>query len=156
MSVTASGPVCPRGHMYVAKFYGWLWLIRSVLRATKFSLWIYWKCNCVWGGGGTIPFCFNIFLTLFEHQCLWRWEPDRRSYFFFSPPAHLCAVTYMTEISLIVTLNKQFNININNFPIFETTFNLFWQRFTDEGSAPEMRIWSILLINSDFKMVYTS
>ena len=40
---------------------------------------------------------------------LWRWEPDRRSYFFFSPPAHLCAVTYMTEISLIVTLNKQFN-----------------------------------------------
>ena len=42
-------------------------------------------------------------------KCLWRWEPDRRSYFFFSPPAHLCAVTYMTEISLIVTLNKQFN-----------------------------------------------
>ena len=37
------------------------------------------------------------------------WEPDRRSNFFFSPPAHLCAVTYMTEISLIVTLNKQFN-----------------------------------------------
>ena len=32
------------------------------------------------------------------------WEPDRRSNF-FSPPAHLCAVTYMTEISLIVTLN---------------------------------------------------
>ena len=31
------------------------------------------------------------------------WEPDRRSNFFFSPPAHLCAVTYMTEISLIVT-----------------------------------------------------
>ena len=28
------------------------------------------------------------------------------SNFFFSPPAHLCAVTYMTEISLIVTLNK--------------------------------------------------
>ena len=31
------------------------------------------------------------------------------SNFFFSPPAHLCAVTYMTEISLIVTLNNQFN-----------------------------------------------
>ena len=42
-------------------------------------------------------------------KCLWRWEPDRRSNFFFSPPAHLCAVTYMTEISLIVTLNNQFN-----------------------------------------------
>ena len=35
------------------------------------------------------------------------WEPDRRSNSFFSPPAHLCAVTYMTEISLIVTLNNQ-------------------------------------------------
>ena len=34
------------------------------------------------------------------------WEPDRRSNFFFNPPAHLCAVTYMTEISLIVTLNN--------------------------------------------------
>ena len=35
------------------------------------------------------------------------WEPDRWSYFFFSPHAHLCAVTCTTEISLIVTLNKQ-------------------------------------------------
>ena len=34
------------------------------------------------------------------------WEPDRRSNSFFSPPAHLCDVTYMTEISLIVTLNN--------------------------------------------------
>ena len=34
------------------------------------------------------------------------WEPDRRSNSFFSPPAHLCAVTYMTEIPLIVTLNN--------------------------------------------------
>ena len=28
---------------------------------------------------------------------------------------------------------------------------LLWQRTTDEGSVPEMRIWSILLINSDLK-----
>ena len=34
------------------------------------------------------------------------WEPDRRFNFFFNPPAHLCAVTYMTEISLNVTLNN--------------------------------------------------
>ena len=40
-------------------------------------------------------------------KCQRRWEPDRRSNF-FSPPVHLCAVTYMTEISLIVTLNNQF------------------------------------------------
>ena len=43
-------------------------------------------------------------------KCLWRWEPDRRSNFFFNPPAHLCAVTYMTEMSLIVTLNNQFTL----------------------------------------------
>ena len=41
-------------------------------------------------------------------KCLWRWESDRRSNFFI-PPAPLCAVTYMTEISSIVTLNNQFN-----------------------------------------------
>ena len=48
------------------------------------------------------------------------WEPDRRSNFFFSPPAHLCAVTYMTEISLIVTLNKQFNSTQLNVRCFGT------------------------------------
>ena len=42
------------------------------------------------------------------------WEPDRRSNFFFSPPAHLCAVTYMTEISLIVTLNNQFTHSLTH------------------------------------------
>ena len=31
-------------------------------------------------------------------------EADRRSNFFFSPPAHLCAVTYITEILMHVTL----------------------------------------------------
>ena len=39
-------------------------------------------------------------------KCLWCWEPDRRSNF-FSPPAHLSAITYMTEISLIVMLNNK-------------------------------------------------
>ena len=44
-------------------------------------------------------------------KCLWRWEPGRRSNFFFVPPAHLYAVTYITEISLHVTLSKQSNSN---------------------------------------------
>ena len=39
-------------------------------------------------------------------KCLWRWEPDRRFNFFLSPPAHLCAVTYITQISLHVTFNN--------------------------------------------------
>ena len=40
-------------------------------------------------------------------KSLWRWEPDRMSIFFFSPPSHLCAVTYITEISLHQPLNNQ-------------------------------------------------
>ena len=39
-------------------------------------------------------------------KCLWHWEPDCRSNF-FGAPANLCAVTYMIEISLHVTLNEQ-------------------------------------------------
>ena len=51
-------------------------------------------------------------------KCLWRWEPDRR-FNFFNPPAHLCAVTYMTEISLNVTLNNQ--IHITSHPVSNST-----------------------------------
>ena len=43
------------------------------------------------------------------------WEPDRRLNFFFNPPAHLCAVTYMTEISLNVTLNNHIHSLIWSF-----------------------------------------
>ena len=57
------------------------------------------------------------------------WEPDRRSNFFSSPHAHLCTVTYMTEISLIVTLNNLFtHLNlrcppiIHYFRLIQTTY----------------------------------
>ena len=36
------------------------------------------------------------------------------------------------------------------------TLYFVWLRITDEGSVPEMRIWSIMLIKSDLKMVFTS
>ena len=49
------------------------------------------------------------------------WEPDRRSNFFFSPPAHLCAVAYMTEILLIVTLNNQFTYRAIIYAFFQQT-----------------------------------
>ena len=50
----------------------------------------------------------------------------KRSNFFFSPPAHLCAVTYMTEISLIVTLNSQFNsTQLNDLVRFRCKSDLF-------------------------------
>ena len=42
---------------------------------------------------------------------------------FFSPPAHLCAATYITEISLNVTLNKH-----------TTQLNFIWM-FYSEGQA---------------------
>ena len=41
-------------------------------------------------------------------KCLWRWKPDLRSNF-FNPPANLCAVTYITEISFTLTLSIQFH-----------------------------------------------
>ena len=81
---------------HVAKFYGRLRLIRSVLRASKFSvsklieiviLWVYY----------TIPFGFSLF--------------------------------------------RHFWVTILKFWIY-----FVWLRITDEGSLPEMRIWSILLI----------
>ena len=40
-------------------------------------------------------------------KCLCRWEPDRSLN--LSPPAYLCAVTYLNEISLQVTLSNQFH-----------------------------------------------
>ena len=49
-------------------------------------------------------------------KCLWRWEPDRRSNFFI-PPAHLCAVTYITEISLHVTLRNKSNSNSKSYDV---------------------------------------
>ena len=67
-------------------------------RCVGSTVWKGWSRVCDWTGKLKNP-----------TKCLWRWEPDRRSnYYFFSPPAHLCAVTCMAEILLFVTLNNQF------------------------------------------------
>ena len=42
------------------------------------------------------------------------WEPDRRFNLFLRPPSHLCAVTYMTEISLNVTLSNHIHSLIHS------------------------------------------
>ena len=75
------------------------------------------------------------------------WEPDRRSNFFFSPPAHLCAVTYMTEISLIVTLNNQFNsTQLNTFKQYMFTLSMECYKgyiqvgFHQQGSVYELNV----------------
>ena len=61
------------------------------------------------------------------------WEPDRRSNF-FSPPAHLCAVTYDWNIV---------NCDVKQ-PI---QLNLYWpfsaQRFTDML----YKFWQIIILN---------
>ena len=55
-------------------------------------------------------------------KCLWRWEPDRRFNFFFNPPVHLCVVTYITEISLHVTLSNQSHSLTHSLSIEIVTF----------------------------------
>ena len=83
----------------VTKFYGRLRLIRSVLRASKFSVFKLIEIIFLWVNY-TIPISFSLF-TYFGHHLL---------------------------------------ISLNHFVLL---------RITDEGSVPEMRIWSILLIKSD-------
>ena len=65
---------------------------------------------------------------------------------------------------LHVTVNKFRNalmifhypfVNVVNLSLYNISFQLLnyfvWLRITNEGSVPEMRIWSILLIKSDLK-----
>ena len=48
-----------------------------------------------------------------------------------------------------------FNLMLAFLASLFTFLNYFvWLRITDEGSVPEMRLWSILLIKSDLTMVY--
>ena len=56
------------------------------------------------------------------------WELDRRSNFFFNPPVHLCAVTYLTEISLIVTLNNKFTSPLT---FLRKTFGTFFRSYSE-------------------------
>ena len=92
--------VSPRTH--VAKFYVRLQLIRSVLRASKFSV-----------------------LKFIEIVILW-------IYYMASLLASASFGTFVTSL-----------FNILNYFV--------WLRIIDEGSVPEMRIWSILLMKSDSK-----
>ena len=62
MSVTTGGPENPRWHIHVARFYGRLWLIRSILRASKFSVLKLIEIVILWVNY-TIPF-----------NCSWFWH----------------------------------------------------------------------------------
>ena len=92
--------VSPRAH--IAKFYVWLQLIRSVLRASKFSM-----------------------LKFIEIVILW-------IYYMVSLLASASFGTFVTSL-----------FNFLNYFV--------WLRITDEGSVPEMSIWSILFMKSNLK-----
>ena len=85
-------------------------------------------------------------------KCLWRWEPDRRSNF-FSPPAHICAVTYITDISLIVTLNNQFTYlpaHHHSAPVVSGNF------LVKRKSASPSSYWAIVKLGDDLTIVTQS
>ena len=90
--------VSPRAH--VAKFYVRFQLIRSVLRASKFS---------------GVKFIEFIILWIYHMASL------------------------LASASFLVI----FDISVLNY--------LVWLRITDEGSVPEVHIWSILLMKSNLK-----
>ena len=92
--------VSPRAN--VAKFYVRLQLIRSVLRASKFSV-----------------------LKFIEIAILW-------IYYMASLLASSSFGTFVTSL-----------FNFLNYFV--------WLRITDEGSVPEIHIWSILLMKFDLK-----
>ena len=75
------------------------WLMYTLLYVLVQSNFFYLLYKWIWYW---VHFCLHL-----ATNCLWRWEPDRRFNFFFNPHAHLCAVTYITEISLYVTLSNR-------------------------------------------------
>ena len=56
----------------------------------------------------------------------------------------------------IEQLNNVSVCKCKQFQYFECLQYFVLLRITNEGSVPEMRIWFILLIKSDFRMVYQS
>ena len=78
-------------------------------------------------------------------KCLWCWEPDRRSNFFFSPPAHLCAVSCMTEISLIVTLNNLLTSPLSSAAVISSTI--------EDKASKRYRRYHMVVLGLDFVLV---
>ena len=115
VSVTAGGPVSPpRAH--VAKFYGWLRLIRSVWRTSKFS---FFKIDRNFNFVGlyyTIPFCFNLLwhllvitFQLFKLHCLvkdhWRGFSTRN--------AHMVYIVNLIRLKWCIHLSRSRYFNFN-------------------------------------------
>ena len=91
-----------------------------------------------------------------EHMCqskFYGWLPVIRSVLSAS---NLSVLKLIEIVILWIYYNITFLIGFSLFWHFlDITFQLLnyfvWLRITYEGSVPEMRIWSILLIKSNFK-----
>ena len=83
-------------------------------------------------------------------QNCWQWVIDITSF-----GKHLENSLKLIEIIILwVYYTIPFGLSFFRYflALFFNFFNYFlWLRITDEGSIPEMRIWSILLIKSDLK-----
>ena len=74
--------------------------------------------------------CFNDEHIKEPYEISMAWDPERRSNF-FSPPAHVCAVTCITEISSIVTLSNQYKLAI----VWANISYLLWDQISPNAST---------------------
>ena len=63
---------------------------------------------------------------------------------------YMSSTSFTFKIQIYIYI-QQFYVPYISHIILKFLKILFWLRITDEGSVPEMRIWSILLIKSDLK-----
>ena len=107
-----------------------------------------------------------VFQLLGECHCWWTKETQRAHFVkFYSRLRLICSVWRASKFSVFKIEWNCNSVGLLHHPfwlqfvirhfcdiIFRPFCNYFaWLRITDEGSVPEMRIWSILLINSDLK-----
>ena len=152
--------------------YGWLRLIRSILRASKFSVCkIYWnkeKKKEIWPSPMTKPpIPTENSKTKGQHtqkppktSITQRLRTDLgRSVGVTSNPTGVVKPVYgiptfpLTKLSISgFTIPYDFSLIWRLFDITFELLNVFVMlRIADEGSVPEMRIWSKLIILSDIK-----
>ena len=84
----------------------------------------------------------DTFIFLLRSLCKIIWMNVH--YFLNAPPIHTL-FTYKLSLLASACLDT-FGLSLFNFLNY-----IVWLRITEEGSVPEMRIWSILLIISDLK-----
>ena len=73
-----------------------------------------------------VPFCCMDGHVKEPTKCLWCWEPDRRSNFFFGPPVHLCAITHTVRLILTLTILFYSILQIFYSILFYSVFSILY------------------------------